>query len=126
MFCLWAVLQQPPSLTDMRHLLFGQIHSSAGNHHDIIRGLVWLQAAATVPTDAAGKVSTKSISPGSPVSYQSTWEVYPVPLKNVALSGQPMITWDDFRNTSSNSTTFVVSSKAVAAFVALESTLPGK
>ncbi len=87
----------------------------------------WVQAAAAAPADAAGKVSAKSISPaGSPATYQSTWEIYPVPLKEVALSGQPTITWDDFRNTSSNSTTFVVSSKAVGAHVALESTLPGR
>ncbi|EIE20788.1 glycoside hydrolase [Coccomyxa subellipsoidea C-169] len=84
-------------------------------------------AAAAAPADVAGKVSAKSISPaGSPATYQSTWEIYPVPLKEVALSGQPTITWDDFRNTSSNSTTFVVSSKAVGAHVALESTLPGR
>lgn len=79
------------------------------------------------PADAAGKVSAKSIGPGSGgVQYQSTWDVFPVPIKDVALPGQPTISWSDFRNTSANSTSFVVSSNAVAAYVSLESTLPGK
>lgn len=60
------------------------------------------------------------------MTYTSTWDLFPVPIKEVTLNTQPAITWDNFRNNSANSTSFVVSSKAVAAFVALESTLPGR
>lgn len=82
---------------------------------------------ANAPTNASGQLSTKSIGPNStPVTYTSTWDLFPVPIKDVALITQPTITWDNFRNISANSTSFVVSSKAVAAFVALESTLPGR
>ncbi|CAL8468004.1 g7542 [Coccomyxa elongata] len=103
------------------------LQEAGASPSDLSKYFMQIRAVANAPTNASGQLSTKSIGPNStPVTYTSTWDLFPVPIKDVTLITQPTITWDNFRNISANSTSFVVSSKAVAAYVALESTLPGR
>ena len=95
----------------------------------VLKAELAAQAAAQLPADAAGRVSTKSLSQGAPTStveYNSTWEVFPVPIKSAPLARAPAVTWANFSADSNYTVSFRLSSQAVAAFVALDSTLPGR
>ena len=87
------------------------------------------QATSTAPNvSRQGGVSTQSLGQGSAgTSYLSTWDVFPVELKNSTMSAAPAVTMTNFTNsTQPNTATFVVSSQGIAAYVALETTILGK
>lgn len=87
-----------------------------------------MQATATAPNASQGGVSTKSLGQGSAgTSYVSTWDVFPVELKNSTLPVAPAVKMTNFTNTTTPGvSTFVVSSQGIAAYVALETTILGK
>ena len=66
------------------------------------------------PNVSQGGVSTKSLGQGSAGNtYSSTWDVFPVELKNAPLSTAPAVTMTNFTNgTQPHTATFVVSSQA--------------
>ena len=85
-----------------------------------------VQATSTVPNTSQGAVSTKSLGSAG-VSYTTTWDVFPVELKNASLPSAPAVRMANFTNgTEAGTATFVVSSQGIAAYVALETTILGK
>ncbi|CAK0764706.1 hypothetical protein CVIRNUC_003185 [Coccomyxa viridis] len=97
--------------------------ASAG---DISKYFVHLTATSTVPNTSQGTVSTKSLGSAG-VSYTTTWDVFPVELKNATLPTAPAVRMANFTNgTEPGTATFVVSSQGIAAYVALETTILGK
>ena len=85
-----------------------------------------MQATSTVPNNSQGTVSTKSLGSAG-VSYTTTWDVFPVELKNATLPAAPAVRMANFTNgTQPGTATFVVSSQGIAAYVALETTILGK
>ena len=95
----------------------------------LLRSRLSAQAAAQLPADAQGAVSAKSIGQtAQTVSYDSYWDVFPVALKDAPLPRSPGLAWSGFQQVAgdNSSVSFTLASKAVAAFVALESSLPGR
>jgi hypothetical protein len=95
----------------------------------LLKSRLSAQAAAALPADARGQVSAKSIGQATQtVSYASEWAVFPVPLKSAPLPANPGLSWSGFQQAGNDnsSVSFTLASKGVAAFVALESTLPGR
>ena len=85
-----------------------------------------MQATSTVPNNSQGTVSTKSLGSAG-MSYITTWDVFPVELKDASLPTAPAVRMANFTNgTEPGTATFIVSSQGIAAYVALETTILGK
>ena len=61
-----------------------------------------------------------------PQQYENNWQVFPVELKDAAVSAEPNVSWSDFRAVTDNRVAFTLRSERPAPFVALESSLPGR
>ncbi len=57
---------------------------------------------------------------------ESTWDVFPVAIKDAPVPANARITWANFANQSNSVATFDVSSNVVAPYVQLDSTLAGR
>ena len=57
---------------------------------------------------------------------ESTWDVFPVAIKDAPVPANASITWANFVNQSNSVATFDVSSNVVAPYVQLDSTLAGR
>ncbi|KAK9835150.1 hypothetical protein WJX81_001501 [Elliptochloris bilobata] len=75
--------------------------------------------AATAGSRALGSTAEDPI-------LESTWDVFPVPIKDAPVPTNASITWANFVNQSDSVATFDVSSNVVAPYVQLDSTLPGR
>jgi hypothetical protein len=86
------------------------------------------QARAGVPAEmrnATANARAVGSTPEDPI-LESSWDVFPVAIKDAPLRPNASITWASFANQSDHSATFDVSSNVVAPYVQLDSTLPGR
>lgn len=91
-------------------------------------GSACVQARAGVPAEmrnATANARAVGSTPEDPI-LESTWDVFPVAIKDAPLRPNASITWANFANQSDHSATFDVSSNVVAPYVQLDSTLPGR
>ena len=75
--------------------------------------------------NATARAAALGSSPDDPI-LESTWDVFPVAIKDAPVPANAKVTWVNFANQSNSVATFDVSSNVVAPYVQLDSTLAGR
>lgn len=75
--------------------------------------------------NATARAAALGSSPDDPI-LESTWDVFPVAIKDAPVPANARVTWANFANQSNSVATFDVSSNVVAPYVQLDSTLAGR
>lgn len=75
--------------------------------------------------NATARAAALGSSPDDPI-LESTWDVFPVAIKDAPVPANARVTWANFANQSNSVATFDVSSNVIAPYVQLDSTLAGR